>query len=116
MKRDMDLIRLLLLEVESDQELNLTNEFTEPELIYHSALLVESELVHGTVIQNETGVPVGTAIQRLTWKGHELIDAIRDDGVWNQTIKSLKEVGKSWSISLVKFTATEFLKKKVLGL
>lgn len=115
MKRDMELIRLQLLRVEGEQpEPNLAP-YTEEQRIYHMALCIEAGLVDGVVRKNEIGEPNGTAAIRLTWKGHEFLDAARNDTVWRKTIGHIKKAGIAVTLPVLE----DLLKrgaKDVLGL
>ena len=44
---------------------------------------------------------------RLTWEGHELLDAVRSDNVWEKTKKSFRKGGLSMTFDLVKSVATD---------
>ena len=98
MKRDMDLIRaiLLLVEVESSgyapQNLEVEG-YTQEEIGYHISLLGEAGLavVHD-VTDFGSKSPTGKII-RLTWAGHEFLDAARERTTWNQAKDAINKVG-----------------------
>lgn len=116
MKRDMDLVRDLLLGIERDpqfdgtrmlsptkpKDLGITNHSME-EVSYHLAMLVEAGFVSGKA----TGLRIGTnipVISKLTWQGHEFLDDIRDPDIWTKTMertKGLTSVGLAfvWEIA-----------------
>lgn len=64
MKRDMNLIRLQLLESEGGEPKPDLSAYTEEQLMYHSALLIEAGLVHGEIITDDqlVGVMFGFAV------------------------------------------------------
>ena len=103
----MNLIRLLLLRMEGGDEVDLAP-YTEEQRIYHSALLVEAGLVDGVVRKNAQGYPSGVASIRLTWKGHEFLDAARNDSIWQKTTGTVRSKGLSLTFDLLKelLTAT----------
>jgi hypothetical protein len=121
MKRDRDLIRQLLLKVEA---LNLpqgTTVFLEPsaselwvegytsdQIAYNLDLLFDQGFVRGERGMTQFG------ISGLTWQGHELLDDIRDPGIWGKTKERLKPVG-SVGLSFVWEIAKAEIKTK-LGL
>jgi hypothetical protein len=125
MKRNWDTIRgiLILLEEKKAEEhaLRLSNFPKErsSETSYHVELLIEAGLVHGQMSKT-IGAKVRdfTAI-RLTWQGHELLDAIKNDTVWNKTKESFISKGLSMSFDLVKSVAikiaSEYLKTTING-
>jgi len=111
MKRDMDLVRDLLLFIENDprldgtlwlspqkpQDVGVTNHSIE-EVAYHLTMLVEAGFVKGN-----TGMEM-PAICKLTWNGHEFMDDIRDPDIWDKTkerTKGLTSVGLAfiWEIA-----------------
>lgn len=105
MERDMDLVRELLLEIESDPKLDGTERFQEGtaagfdiaghsdlEVGYHLIILMEGGLVAGKM----TTPPLVT---RLTWQGHEFLDTFRDGETWKLTKESAKRGSTFCSLS-----------------
>lgn len=124
MKRNWGTIRELLTKVE---ECTLPTEMVRlgsfpperaAEVSYHMALLIEAGLVNGQVSRT-----IGPEIndffgQRLTREGHEFLDAIRSNTVWQKTKKTFVEQGVSMTFDLVKAVAKETaisLMKTALG-
>ncbi len=108
MKRNWDTIRELLAKVEDCTlptdivQLEHFSEERAAEISYHMALLIEAGLVLGQVI-NTLGPEVQDFIvERLTWDGHEFLDSIRSDTVWQKTKKMFTEQGLSMSFDLIK--------------
>jgi len=107
MKRDLDLIRTLLIRAESgDTELPCTKE----EFAYHVALLKDAGLVEGDVLIGSSGQPAEAHITRLTWTGHEFLDAARNNTVWNAAKEKFIKPGASWTFSIL----LEWLKGEAL--
>jgi Hypothetical protein (DUF2513) len=100
MKRDMELIRTILLKVEADQKfdgslqsvgaatLGIT-EHTDAEVAYHLVMLIEAGLLVGNTKMARVGAIV---ISKLTWEGHEFLDDIRDPEIWGKTKERAKAV------------------------
>ena len=125
MKRDMDLVRNLLLEIEDGRRAFdlLTPEIAEilgedgagkmpreqAELIeYHLALLDEAGLI---TIQAKLSGAVWQ-IGQITWAGHDFLDTIRDPAIWRETKAGAKQAG-GFSIELLKALAKGLIKKKI---
>ena len=70
MKREMELIRLSLLEVEQEEPAPDFSGYTEEEKVCHMALCIEAGLVDGAVIKDANGFPAATSAIRLTWRAH----------------------------------------------
>ena len=111
----MDLIRLQLLRVEGGTPVPELENYTEKQLVYHMALCIEAGLVDGVIRKGQVGHPNGTVAIRLTWKGHEFLDAARNDTIWKKTLEHIKKAGVQATLPVLE----ELLKKaakKMLGL
>jgi len=115
MKRDMNLIRLLLLETEGEEPKPDLGGYTEAQLVYHSALLIEAKLVHGSVLKESGGEIASTITSGLTWAGHEFLDAARNDTIWKQATDKLKQAGVQVTVSVMQELLKKLLKDS-LGL
>ncbi len=125
MKRDMDLIRGLLLKIEGGQRSFdlLTSEIAEvlgedgagkmpreqvEQIEYHLALLDGAGLI---TIQAKLSGAVWQ-IGQITWAGHDFLDTIRDPAIWRETKAGAKQAG-GFSIDLLKALAKGLIKKKI---
>ncbi|MCU9839856.1 DUF2513 domain-containing protein [Ruegeria sp. WL0004] len=112
MKRDLDLIREILLEVEAKSD--------GRSMVYeYNNLSVEKrhhiDLLLGANLLNEVGAVRSSAKKKvhLSWEGHDYLGAIRDKGVWEQTKKAVSETGGSATLEIFKSLAVGFAKKKI---
>ena len=115
MKRDMDLIRLLLLEVESGEKPEAMENYTEEQILYHCELAIEADLLVGRVVHGGTGGVAAARIQRLSWIGHEFLDAARDQEVWNQAKRQVLEKGGSWTMEGLKLLLFDLARRAMTG-
>lgn len=122
MRRDMDLIRAVMLQVEAveDDRLGLDSfhlsidDRPASEIAYHVRLLVQAGLLEG---QNITAVGDETwhfGALRLTWEGCEFLDAARDDTRWRRARDQIRKVG-SVTLPLLSQLLISYLKQE-LGL
>lgn len=112
MKRDFDLVRLLLLDVERHETVDLSA-FSEDEIKYHKALIIEAGLVEGGVgypSYMKTDIPHRVSIKRLTWDGHEFLDKARSDTVWTKAKGIVVSKGMSLSFEALKVALSETVK------
>ena len=113
MKRNMDLIRLQLLELESEQPVPELNEFTEDQKVYHMALCIEAGLVDGEVIKNSEGWPATAIAIRLTWSGHEFLDAAKNEKIWKKAGERIKKAGVQVTMSVLEGLLKSLLKERL---
>lgn len=118
MKRDWDLIRSILEKTEaipSNGALNTKQGWPDDPVsaFEHIALLEEAGYVKAAVVRFMDGGPGGEAIlRRLTSSGHDLLDKIRSDTVWEKT----KEKAKSAGVDLTFDTVKEIAQRVILSL
>lgn len=125
MKRDMDLIRDLLLKIEDGQRsfdlltpeiaeiLGESSEGRQPreqaeQLEYHLNLLVDGGLI--TIHAKLSGAV--WQIGQITWAGHDFLDTIRDPEIWREAKAGVKQAG-GFSLELLKALGKGLIKKKI---
>lgn len=121
MKRDMDLMRDLLLYVESLPAGQVTQEviydvdkYQINDVLGHLKLLIDSYFVDGQVeIYHDSSFLV--ILHGLTMPGHDFIDSIRNETVWSQTKEKVASVGGSVAIEIIKDIAI-FYGRQLLNL
>ena len=120
MKRDMDLIRDLLIAIENDPQFDGLSKIipdgssdfgitdrSDQEVGYHLTMLIDAGLVDGDPTMDE--MPI---ISKLTWQGHDLLDSIRDSSIWGETKEGAKKAG-GFSLELLSDLAKGLIKKKI---
>ena len=94
MRRDLELLREILLSVEvAEGPFDLTDArlsgHSFAELAHHAELLIEAGLIKGEVVYSDSvGTPVWVRILRLTWSGHEFLATARDERTWQQALQA----------------------------
>ena len=109
MKRDMDLVRELLLYLErsskeSTRKRVAVDGHSREETNYHLLLLLDAGLIEGRRIKSFQGNAV--LVERMTWAGHDFLEAIRPPGVWHRVQKKIAPLGGA-TFDIVKKLATE---------
>lgn len=118
MKRDMDLVRSILLACESDPsgyppDLPTIEGFTPEQVAFHVYLMGDAGLLR--VYDTTTiGSPSPSAvILSVTWKGFDFLAASKSSVVWDGTKAALSKIGGAgldiW-IDVLKFYAKQKLK------
>jgi hypothetical protein len=120
-KRDVELVRSILLAVEEADPWTVTERsFPDYEPIVvaqHVALLKEAGYLEGGIAEDSSrGVAVEANVQRLTWEGHEFLDAVRSDTVWEKTKSKIADTVGSVSLEIVKAVAVSVATTAIGGL
>jgi Hypothetical protein (DUF2513) len=117
MKRDMDLIRELLLEIEGGTTDFATCPVSEQGRPDREEAWRRGEHLHlleqAKMIEAYANPAAGHVIVRgLTWHGHDLIDSIRDLKIWEKTKRGVEGAG-GFTVDLLKDLAKGFMKKQI---
>jgi hypothetical protein len=93
MKRDIDLIRKLLLHFEEKpndkvEECPQIEGYSELEIGYHLLLMDEADLLRCERVMSSSSDRVIKVFPfSLTWQGHEFLEASRNDNIWKSALK-----------------------------
>ena len=138
MKRDMDVVRDILIAVEEKAPVNVRDElrslppersylagYTSPEVADRTTvdgvhwLVGPAKWDHANLLIDEGYVKHNPyehcQLVILTWKGHDLLESIRDDNVWKQVKKKIEAIGGSVSLVMVKSIAENVTKGVLSG-
>ena len=119
MKRDLDLVRQILLQIEAlpagPPAQYRMSEIEDPVLLAHFELVLASGLVNGKISRSQSSRGDVISISGLTWEGHEWIETVRSQSVWDETKSTLLDSGAALTYDLTKAVATRILRGR-LGL
>lgn len=105
MKRDMDLIRNIVLDAEGllpDTTIS-GMEGVDPRIFaLHVRWMEEAGLVKAKYLGSTEGVPTAAMLLRLTWEGCEFADAVRDDTIWKKARDKVLRPGMSFTFDVLK--------------
>ena len=108
MKRDWDVVRQVLSEIESsDRETLKYSESEDPVATGHAFLLRDAGYI--------SAIESGDLLERelmdleLTWEGHDLLDTIRSKSVWERIKQLAKDKGIELTLDSVKLLAAKAL-------
>ena len=122
MKRNMDLVREILLQIEATElggkvELHIPNH-EDGEIGLHVELMIERGLVKGTALPSGSGSAhriLAYSINGMTWEGHDFLDAARSDTIWDKAKKKCHEATGGLAFDVLKACLVA-LGKDALGL
>ena len=112
MKRDMDLVRRIVLEAAAlpyAETLRRLDGVTDDEFVTHVAWLLEAGLVKGQAQEGSGSFAKFAIVQRLTWSGCEFADAVTSDTLWSKAKENVLKPGMSFTFDVLK----EWLKTEI---
>lgn len=98
MKRDIELIRLILLREETGAPPANLAGYGAAVIAYNSVLAIEAGLLRGQVF-HEGGSPIAIPnVTGITWTGHDFLDATRDSRIWKKARNRALALGTTWEL------------------
>jgi len=119
MKRDMELIRKIILKIEDHPSgwapSDLTIEgFSREQIGYHCYLIVDSGLAAGTDVTALESDGPEYRVTHLTAAGHDFAESSRNQYVWEVVMADMREKGfSSVALDLVKKLLDKQVRKKL---
>lgn len=132
MKRDMELVRKILLAMEASDKNNFTlpshpqiEGYKSDQIEYHMRIMANANLLHYEKEIEVQEINTGGMIPHkskwtyerfyLDWRGHEFIETIRDDTQWNKVKETMTKAG-GFIFDLALMVGKKFIENKLLGL
>ena len=118
MKRDMDLCRSILVELENKEQpvgwIDLAiHSYSAEEVSNHVRLLGEAGLIEAQNLTTHGGALWRP--KRLTWAGHDFLDAAKNDGVWRKAKSLVLEKTGTLTLELLRMALSEVTKGLLAG-
>lgn len=118
MKRDLNLLRRILLAIEEsvdDEPASIklpTSEYDDVHIAYHVRLLTEGGLIHAIKARSfdatRSWIP-----HSLTWKGHNFLNAVRDDSIWREIKTQVKNNGADLPVEIIYELALREIRQRI---
>jgi hypothetical protein len=121
MKRDMDVIRGLLLHIEAMPMRQGEPHFLEPDAKEFSGVSDSPDLIAynlrlmadaGFFSLTHTQPAGGVGILGLSWHGHEFLDSVRDPEIWRKTKEGAEKAG-GFTLDLLGSLAKGLIKTQI---
>lgn len=125
MKRDMDLVRAILLRMEAvPEDEPAPNPFevegsSEKVVGHHVYLMAQAGLLDAVEITLMSDLTKQAMPTGITWEGHDFIETMRSQEVWERTKQAMKDAGGGGFSMMLEFgkkVAEGFMKKKLKDL
>lgn len=121
MRRNMDLVREILIETsKSDKEVRASDiaekssKYSLEEIIYNIRIMGEGNLINVYIDEREVGV-VDAYVMDLTWHGNEFLDSISSNEIWEKIKNNFSDKIINIPFDILTSLAKLYLKNK-LGL
>lgn len=114
MKRDMDLVREILITLsEANEPINasvFTSERYDYELVaYHFQIMDEAGLIEAKFLRADGNPYYSARAIRLTWQGNDFLSSITSDTVWRKVKNVLSKIATDVPLEVYKTTATKLV-------
>lgn len=120
MKRDMELVRRILIsladsEYPLDGKLFVDDATSFEKVAYHFEIMQEAGLVKANVQREWGKTAVHAVVGPMTWEGNDFLDAVRNEKVWKRVMTKVAQISGSATFEIVKKLASESLSQMLLG-
>ena len=120
MKRDIDLVRKLLIYLEEKPNGKIVKDlelegFLKGEVQYHLILMDQAGLINceRSVSSTTSDRVIRVYPFSLTWQGHEFLEASRSDTLWNKAKEIVKSKSGALSFDVLKALLISMVKERV---
>ncbi|MFR0883261.1 MAG: DUF2513 domain-containing protein [Christensenellales bacterium] len=120
MKRDMELVRLILLKIEEEYRSTAIYDlkidgYDMETTAYHCKILHEAGLISDYGSQYADGQIWSFGVGCLTWEGNDFLDKIRDNSQWKKVKDTITQKGLPLIIETIKTISTAFVTASAEG-
>ena len=112
MKRDLELIKAILLRFEEETNLEIP-EFSKDQVKYHLALLQDAGLITYEEFYDTDLSPGMLTRTRLTWAGHEFLDSSKSPTLWAKAKKITLEKTGALTFEVLKTVLIQLAKDAI---
>lgn len=117
MKRDMELCRKILFRIEEDtsgrpiSDLKIEG-YSAEDINYNCKLLYQEGFVEDYTPYFRSQYSVG----QLTWEGHDFLDKVREETVWNRIKEAVAQKGATLTFEIIKSVAPSIISSMITGI
>ena len=114
MKRDMELVRLILLKIEEEYRSTVIYNlkilgYDAETVAYHCKILHDAGMISDYAAQYADDELCFFSVGALTWDGNDLLDKIRDTSQWKKVRDTINQKGLPLLVETVKTVSSAFV-------
>ena len=114
MKRDMDLVRLVLLKIEEEYRSTAIYDLEIPgydaeTVAYHCKILYEAGMISDYDARYADDELFMFGVGSLTWDGNDFLDKIRDNSQWKKVKDTITQKGLPLLLETIKAVSSAFI-------
>lgn len=118
MKRDMNLVRSILLVLEAHEHGYAPQEFriegySDEQVAFHVYLMGQAALLRATDVTVASSRSPKAIPHSLTWDGYEFLEAAREPSRWQAALKTLGNKGAAVTFDILKALLVDMIRREV---
>lgn len=118
MKRDMDCFRAVLLKIEELPSYTImkgteVEGYSAEQTGYHIKLAQDAGFIVAKSLDDEAGIFM---VERLTYAGHEFLDAARDDTLWQKAKQTVMKNTGTLTVEALKIALAQLIHNAAPGI
>ena len=117
MKRDMELVRKMVLAMEDDAGGFVPafdfDGYSREQIGYHAHLMIQAGPAKGNDVTSTGSQGPEAILTSLTWTGHEFADAARDEPRWKKAMSIVRDKAGSVTIGVLTQLLTGLMKSAI---
>ena len=104
-KLDLELLKLIMIQIEGEESPDLSK-YTKKQILYNQSEILEIGWANGRPLRGDDEIKA-VIITSLTFKGHQALEAMRDDTKLNKLKASIQKHGVSFSLSALQIAINQ---------
>lgn len=119
MRRDMNLARAILFAIEQSRDDTQASiqlpveDYDTLHISHHIRLLKEGGLIHAIESSHSLNSSTSWKPHSLTWKGHDFLDLIRDEKIWEAVQEKEAKLGGALPFELIIEVALSVMRERL---
>lgn len=120
MKRDMDLIRRILLDMEESENAMDAGVFVDDQhdyqaVSYNIDIMEQAGLIKASIVRADGGIYYSVRVKSITWDGQDFLATIKSEKIWTKVKTKVSQKLGDASLDMIKSLAVKLGTDLLLG-